>query len=141
MNSEIDLRDRLRFAADSLAADFGDSLTADRAEALVFSSAQGLLATASVTDFVPILAERRARLAVRAGVAERPAATEAVAATPVIQAEPEPAAMVVEAPRPRDTPATEPLLAVPVDDLDRLRDRVDQARVRLSDWRADLAQR
>ncbi len=30
MNSEIDLRDRLRFAADSLAADVGDSLTARR---------------------------------------------------------------------------------------------------------------
>ena len=63
----IDLRDRLRFAAGSLAADFGGELTIDLAEELVFSSAEGLLVAASVTDFVPILAERRARQVVRAG--------------------------------------------------------------------------
>jgi hypothetical protein len=33
------------------------------------------------------------------------------------------------------------LLAVPVDNINRLRDRVDQVRVRLSDWRADLDRR
>lgn len=134
MDEEIDLTDRLRFAAGSLAADFGDSLTADHAEALVFSSAEGLLATASVTDFVPILAERRARLAFRAGASGPPT----VAAEPPA-AEPTPAAPA--APAPPNGAGAEPLLAVPMADLDRLRDRVDRVRVRLSDWRADLEQR
>ncbi len=49
-DTEIDLRDRLMFAAGSLAADFGEELSVDLAEALVFSSAQGLLVSASVTD-------------------------------------------------------------------------------------------
>ena len=39
--TEIDLRDRLRFAAGALAADLGDQFPFDLAEALVFSSAQG----------------------------------------------------------------------------------------------------
>jgi len=103
---EIDLRDRLRFAAGSLAADFGDALTVDRAEELVFSSAEGLLAVASVTEFVPILAERRARRVVRSG------AMNPQAAVPV----PRPAVPVprpaVPAPRP-SVPAPRPAVPVP----------------------------
>lgn len=172
---EIDLTDRLRFAADSLAADFGDALNADDVEALVFSSAEGLLATASVRDFVPIFAERRARLAVRSGAAapvstavppmrgaETPvtaAIPPATAAQPPADLEPEPAVLEatpvdfqeepppapaappVATPDPTNGSAAEPLLAVPVDDLNRLRDRVDRVRVRVSDWRADLDRR
>ena len=129
---EIDLRDRLRFAADSLAADFNGTVTADHAEALVFNSAEGLLATASVTEFVPILAERRARLAVRSG---RPATASVAAATPA------PAATAAEPPsvwsRPPE-PAAEPVIAVASEHLDRLRERVDLVRVRVADWRAGL---
>jgi len=138
MDQEIDLTDRLRFAADSLSADFGDALSADSAEALVFSSAEGLLATASVRDFVPILAERRARRAVRSRATAPPSVPEA---TPVeIQPETAPA------PAPALPPASpsrsaEPLLAVPAEHLNRLRDRVDLVRVRVSDWRADLDRR
>ncbi|HYH52168.1 MAG TPA: hypothetical protein VEG38_21710 [Acidimicrobiia bacterium] len=145
---EIDLRDRLRFAADSLAADFNGALTADHAEALVFSSAEGLLATASVTEFVPILAERRARLAVRSG-------------QPAVSADPVPLTAPTSADTPSvwsrpgaettdsapavasgaDGPATEPVFAVAADQLDRLRDRVDLVRVRVADWRAQIALR
>jgi hypothetical protein len=64
---EIDLRDRLLFAAGSLAADIGEALPAERAEELIFTSADRLLAVASVTEFVPILAERHARRLVRSG--------------------------------------------------------------------------
>lgn len=155
---EIDLRDRLRFAADSLAADslaadFAGALTADHAEALVFSSAQGLLARASVTEFVPILAERRARHAVRSG-ALAPGPTIATPAPP----SPAPTGVLVEVPPvvvdedeepvevwapPVDTNGgnTAPLIALAAEDLDRLRDRVDLARVRVADWRADLDRR
>ena len=52
-----------------MAADYGDRLSVDLAEALVLSSAQGLLVSASVTEFVPILAERRARQALRSSAA------------------------------------------------------------------------
>jgi hypothetical protein len=100
---EIDLTDRLRFAASALAADFGDRLPADLAEALVFSSAQGLLVSASVTEFVPILAERRARQAIRAGAATAP--LPARAAVPV----PRPA---VPTPRPR-VPTPRPAVPAP----------------------------
>jgi hypothetical protein len=106
--TEIDLRDRLLFAAGSLAADFGEDLSVDLAEALVFSSAQGLLVSASVTEFVPILAERRARQAFRAGASAarssvpvpRPAVPEPRPAVPT----PRPA---VPAPRP-SVPASRP---------------------------------
>ena len=136
MDQEIDLTDRLRFAADSLSADFGDALSADSAEALVFSSAEGLLATASVRDFVPILAERRARRAVRSRATAPPAVPEA---TPVeIQPETPPAPALPPASPSR---SAEPLLAVPAEHLNRLRDRVDLVRVRVSDWRADLDRR
>ncbi|MDQ1566752.1 MAG: hypothetical protein QOF96_1632, partial [Actinomycetota bacterium] len=79
---EIDLTDRLRFAACALAADFGDRLPAQLAEALVFSSAQGLLVSASVTEFVPILAERRARQTIRAGAASGPLPARAAVPVP-----------------------------------------------------------
>jgi hypothetical protein len=92
--TEIDLRDRLLFAAGSLAADFGEELSVDLAEALVFSSAEGLMVSASVTEFVPILAERRARQAFRSG------ASAARSAVPV----PRPA---VPAPRP-SVPSSRP---------------------------------
>ena len=141
---EIDLREGLRFAADSLAAHFGDDLPADHAEALVFSSAEGLLATASVTQFVPILAERRARLAVRSGGTVRPEAT-VPAPPPAAPAPPEPAVEAPPAPAPAPPPANgsavAPLLAVPKDDMNRLRDHVDRVRVRVSDWRAEQASR
>ena len=99
---EIDLRDRLLFAAVSLAADFGEELPVDRAEELVFRSAEPLLAMASVTEFVPILAERRARQAVRAGAG---GPTPARAAVPV----PRPA---VPVPRPA-VPASRPAVPAP----------------------------
>ena len=139
--NEIDLRDRLRFAADSLAADFGGKLSADHAEALVFSSAEGLLASASVREFVPILAERRARLAVRSGVAvgsgaaARPA-LRAVPQAPAAEAPPAPAAAPV--PGAGNGVTAQPLLAVPTAEVERLRERVDRVRVRVADWRAEL---
>ena len=146
--TEIDLTDRLRFAADALAADFSDQLTADYAEALVFSSAEGLLARASVTEFVPILAERRARIAVRSARFAVPddevaAPAPAVEPAPVAEALPvemtEPVAETVAAPTNGSTAA--PLMAVPSEELARLRDRVDQIRVRVSDWRAEQDRR
>ncbi|MEW6475366.1 MAG: three-helix bundle dimerization domain-containing protein [Actinomycetota bacterium] len=163
---EIDLQERLRFAADSLVADFGGNVTADHAEALVFSSAEGLLASASVTEFVPILAERRARHAVRSGAtaqasadavpppASRPEAAQAAVEPPAPTPAPAPAS---PAPAPESAPAASaaaptlgpvreaappngsavaPVFAVPADDMNRLRDHVDRLRVRVSDWRA-----
>jgi hypothetical protein len=150
---EIDLTDRLRFAAVALAADFGGELTADHAEALVFRSAEGLLARASVTEFVPILAERRARLAVRSGgvgLAVSASAPPAAVALPLasVAPRPEPVAQPpASAPEPPAAPAptngsgVAPLMSVPVEDLDRLRDQVDQLRMRVADWRAELARR
>jgi hypothetical protein len=156
--NEVDLKNRLRFAADSLAADFAE-LTADRAEALVFSSAEGLLASARVTDFVPIFAERRARRAVRAGTA--PAATQPAATPPP----PAPASAPLAAPPPTPAPAPAPpppapapapsppatsrtastgrppALAVSGDEMARLRDGVEQLKERLSYWQADLTRR
>ena len=141
--NEIDLRARLRSAAGSLAADFGDEVTVDVAEELVFSSAQGLLALASVTDFVPIFAERRARRAVRSG-----AAVPASAAAPAAAASPPPPVAAPSAPVPASVPppaspgaGVAPLLAVPGDTLTRLRDEVERARLRLAGWRADLTRR
>jgi hypothetical protein len=133
---EIDLRDRLRFAADALAADFDGQLTADYAEALVFRSAEGLLARASVTEFVPILAERRARLAVRSGgvgVAVSAAAPLAAMALPVVSVSPP--APVTAAPANGSEVAA--LIEIPVEQLDGLRDRVDRVRARVADWRAE----
>jgi hypothetical protein len=130
VDEEIDLRERLRFAANALAADFGGNLTADHAEALVFSSAEGLLATASVTEFVPILAERRARLAVRSGAAAPPVTA---AAPPVTVAAPPVTAAV-----PTNESTVAPLISVPDETMNRLRDHVDRVRVRVSDWRAEL---
>jgi hypothetical protein len=100
-DTEIDLRDRLMFAAGALAADFGEELSVDLAEALVFSSAQGLLVSASVTEFVPILAERRARQAFRSAVS---AARSSVPVPRPVVPEPRPA---VPAPRPA-VPAPRP---------------------------------
>jgi len=140
---EIDLRDRLRFAAGALAADFDGTLTADHAEALVFSSAEGLMATASVTEFVPILAERRARLAFRSGETSAPPPVAAVLVEdvptvelPVVEA-PSVEARLVEG----NGSAPEPVFAVGTAELDRLRDRVDLVRVRVADWRAELDRR
>jgi hypothetical protein len=147
---EIDLRDRLRFAADALAADFDGQLTADHAEALVFRSAEGLLARASVMEFVPILAERRARLAVRSGgvgVAVSAAAPPAAMALPLASiAPPMP---VVKPPEPTPEPSTEPanglavaaLIEIPVEQLNGLRDRVDRVRAQVAGWRAEQCNR
>ena len=131
---EFDLRDRLRFAAGSLAADFGDQVPIHVAEELVFSSAEGLLAAASVTDFVPILAERKARQAVRSGTA--------VPSTPPASAPPPASAAPPACAPPRTAaPASPPLLAVPDDALTRLRDDVERARMRVAEWRANLTRR
>jgi hypothetical protein len=115
----IDLTDRLRFAAGSLASDFGGDISVERAEALVFRSAEGLLAAASVTEFVPVLAERRARLTLRnalpAGIPPGPV--------------PVPPAETIEA---RRRPDVEPLLAVPQRDLAELRERIERLRRRLA---------
>lgn len=143
--NEVDLGDRLRFAAGSLAADFGEELTVDHAEALIFRSAEGLLAAASVTDFVPILAERRARLAVRSATLTRSAAPPPEPAPP---ATPEPAPPVTDtapapaslAPKPERT-AVAPLIAVPDRELARLRNEIERVRMRLADWRSDLGRR
>ena len=133
---EIDLRDRLRFAADSLAADFENELTADHAEELVFSSAEGLLAAASVTDFVPILAERRARLAVRAGVAPpSPAPPAAPAGPPVPQH---------GAPSPPPAPGrpdVDPLLALPGEAVTSLRERLERAKTQVAGWQTEISGR
>lgn len=134
--NEIDLRDRLRFAADSLAADFRGELSAAKAEALVFSSAEGLLASASVTDFVPILAERRARLAVRSG---RATASEATSPGPAPCA---PAPTQSRPPAPRESrPPVPALTAVPAEDLRRLRAGVEKLRAQVSGWQAELSRR
>jgi hypothetical protein len=126
---EIDLRDgvdlhqRLRFAAGSLAADFSGEITIALAEELIFNSAEGLLAAASITDFVPILAERRARRAVRSGVRASAAMTPRPPSTAPAFSPPSgsgPAA-----------PAA-PLLAVPEETLNRLRDAVEQVRKRVA---------
>ena len=153
---DIDLRDRLRFAADALAADFGDALSADHAAALVFSSAEGLLASASVTEFVPILAERRARLAARAGTAPTAPVQAPAPSPPVSVAPPPPAPVSVDAPPPPAPPPPppapspavsspagrrEPLLAVPGEELARLRSGVEQLKGRLTDWQAGLTRR
>jgi hypothetical protein len=154
-DTEIDLRDRLRFAAGSLAADFSEAVTVALAEELVFNSAEGLLAAASVTDFVPILAERRARQAVRAGVVApaRKADPDADFPRPADPPADVPAAAPDTPPRvsapPTDTapvaapPANgaAPLLAVPEGDLTRLHEEVERARVRVAEWRADLTRR
>lgn len=131
----VDLTDRLRFAAGSLAADFGDELSVDHAEALVFSSAEGLLSEASVTDFVPILAERRARLAVRSAAAGQPAASPAVP----VEYVPAPTAPPAAAGSQRHDVV--PLLVVPHRDVTRLRNDVERLRMRVSDWRADVRSR
>jgi hypothetical protein len=143
---EIDLTDRLRFAACALAADFGDRLPAQLAEALVFSSAQGLLVSASVTEFVPILAERRARQAIRAGAAAGPRPGRAAWSQPSFPIPTGPAAPTARpaAPPVPTTPAppaaapVEPLFALPESQLVRLRDEVERARMRLADWKAGL---
>jgi len=123
--SDIDLTDRLRFAAGSLAADFGEELPFEYAEALVFRSAEGLLAAASVTEFVPILAERRARLEMRA--APRTGA-------PPAESRPSPPAARSVAPA--GPPAVEPLLAVPERDLTRLHHHVERLHRQVADLQA-----
>jgi hypothetical protein len=155
-NAEIDLRDRLRFAAGSLAADFSDELTVDLAEELVFNSAEGLLAAASVTEFVPILAERRARQVFRAGAATLPVADPGTgvhnppadppsAATPAGPPDPPPPVGAPPTSPPLATaPPTNgvaPLLAVAESELTRLRDEVERARRRVTEWRSHLTRR
>jgi len=134
---EVDLHHRLRFAAGSLAADFTGMLTLDVAEELIFNSAEGLLAAASVTDFVPILAERRARRTVRSsGWAPPPQAPGgAPSAAPPTAVPPPPPS------QPSAAAAAEPLLAVPTDALAQLRHGVERLRARVDEWRADLTQR
>ena len=133
----VDLTDRLRFAAGSLAADFGEELSVDHAETLVFSSAEGLLSAASVTEFVPILAERRARLAVRSAVRDEPAVLPAIPVEYVPAPAP-PAPPPAAHSEPLDVV---PLLAVPDRDVTRLRNDLERVRMRVSDWRADLGRR
>ena len=142
--TEIDLRDRLRFAAGALAADFGDRLPAELAESLVFSSAQGLLVSASVTEFVPIFAERRARQAIRLSAP--------VPAIEVETGDPEPEPDL--APSPADNGAAPkangtapaaggvaPIVAVPGETFARLRGEVEQLRQRVMEWRAEQDRR
>jgi hypothetical protein len=132
---EVDLSDRLRFAAGSLAADFGETVTAEHAEALVFSSADVLLADASVTEFVPILAERRARLALRSTTMPPPSPRSA----PTVAAATEPAA-----PRAGErgtVPPVSPLVSVPDWRLAELRETLEQVRDRVAGWRAELDRR
>jgi hypothetical protein len=123
-DSPVDLNDRLRFAAGSLAADFGGDLPVDLAEELVFGSAEGLLAAASVIEFVPILAERRARQALRSGApGARPAVPspppdDGPTVTPTVAAAANPPAMT----------------AVPEGQLSRLRAEVETARARVEAW-------
>jgi hypothetical protein len=139
---EIDLTDRLRFAACALASDFGDRLPAQLAEALVFSSAQGLLVSASVTEFVPILAERRARQAIRAGATAGPGPARAAWSPPSFPIPNGPAAPaappVPAAPAPPVAAPVEPLFALPESQLVRLRGEVERAQMRLADWKAGL---
>ena len=150
---EIDLRDRLIFAAGSLAADFVGALPTARAEELVFSSADRLLALASVTEFVPILAERDARRTIRIGggptaraqspvpaprISVPPPQSAVPAPRPAVPARPAPAA---QAPPPAPAVAVAPLVAVPDDELTRLWDRVERARQRVAEWQAQLSQR
>lgn len=163
VRDEVDLQQRLRFAAGSLAADFTGTLSLDVAEELIFTSAEGLLAAASVTDFVPILAERRARRAVRssgwapplrvAGGAPSAAPLAAVPPPPTSQpstaAAPEPAPPVPERAAPPEpptpsapaAPAAEPLFAVPTDAVAQLRHGMERLRGLVDEWRADLTQR
>ena len=135
----VHLTDRLRFAAGSLAADFGEELSVDHAETLVFTSAEGLLSAASVTEFVPILAERRARLAVRSATRDEPAVLPAVPVEYVPAPAPAPAPLPLAA----DSEPLEvvPLLAVPDRDVTRLRNDLERVRMRLSGWQADLRRR
>lgn len=133
----VDLTNRLRFAAGALAADFGHEVSLDHAEALVFSSAEGLLAAASVTEFVPILAERRARLAVRtAALTRTPRAVPAPEESPFIVLE----AVAVETDVEPDH-GVPPLMAVPEGVLTRMRHDIERLRLRVSDWRADQDRR
>jgi len=143
--TEIDLRDRLRFAAGALAADLGDQFPFDLAEALVFSSAQGLLVSASVTEFVPILAERRARLALRSAAAP-PTAAPVVRPPPddgpwIEPAAPSPAPPAGDHVASAPANPVAPLLAVPDRELARLRAEVERARTRLAEWRAEQGRR
>ena len=132
---------RLRFAAGALAADFGEELTVDHAEELVFSSAEGLLAAASVTEFVPILAERRARLAVRsAALAAAPAPAPAPPLTTSTRTPPPVSAPASPETGPEQAAVT-PLITVPDRDLIRLRNEIERAQRRLADWRSDLSGR
>ncbi len=126
----IDLTDRLRFAAGSLASDFGGDISVERAEALVFRSAEGLLAAASVTEFVPVLAERRARLTLRSAVPDGP--TTAGSSSGPSAPEVAPAAPRVRIRAERDRPPVRPLLAVPERDMADLRQRVERLRRRLA---------
>jgi hypothetical protein len=152
MADEIDLRDKLIFAAGSLAADFGGALSADRAEELVFTSADRLLAAASVTDFVPILAERDARRTIRTGRAGPVTVSlPAVRCDPVTVEAPVEAIPVetvaVESPTLETTTVAEPpvaaspLLALPDGQLTELRGGVERARERLAEWQTDLTRR
>jgi len=148
LRSDVDVRDgvdlygRLRFAAGSLAADFTGALPLDVAEELIFSSAEGLLAAASVTDFVPILAERRARRTVRtSGWAPPPAAADEPPAPPAAEPPSADEPPAPPAPQVLPPPAAEPLLAVPADVLAQLRHGVEGLRGRVDAWRADLTQR
>lgn len=136
VRDDVDLHGRLRFAAGSLAADFRGVLTLDRAEELVFTSAERLLAFASVTDFVPILAERQARRAVRSTPADLSMPLP-VADAPT--APPDPPARPAPAPAPAAPVA--PLLAVSDEALNRLRHGVERARARVAEWRTELTRR
>lgn len=94
---------RLRFVAETLDAEFGGLSRAD-AERLIFSAAHEVLSAASVVQFVPTFAERRARHILQAGdfVPGEDLPEPAAAAPPVLPPEPAPP----PAAAPRATPAT-----------------------------------
>jgi hypothetical protein len=160
-DTDIDLTDRLRSAAGSLAAAFGDEVTIDLAEELVFSCAEALLAAASVTDFVPILAERRARQAVRTVGGPSPAPTSPPPAPPeaaipmAVPAVPTPgpglacsqppfpprAAAATPAASRRPGNGVSPRFAVEAAEMTRLRDDLGRIRQRVDGWLAGLSRR
>ena len=84
---------------------------------------------------MPILAERRARLAARSGMGAPPPRDAPVPGDDPPTVEP---AAADGGAAGGNGPAPEPLFAVAAEQVHRLRDRVDLVRVRVADWRAEL---
>ena len=92
---------------------------------------------ASVTDFVPILAERRARLAVRSGVPGRPVCGGGHSGGGLCRRLP---AGPPDRRRPiRAGPTWRPCWRSPSGTLTRLRNDVERLHMRVSEWRAEPA--